>query len=107
MTKENYKPIAKCQFYSICSIYGASILNAEFEKELCGTGQQLDEKYVPLIPQHPNIIPVKDWELWPEGKCPAFSGYVLDDLTSDLEELLCDAGMILQGKRPIGDHKIT
>jgi len=101
MAEENYKPYAKCQFYMNCSIYNSNILKENFEKEMCGTGLKPDKKYVPNIPQHSNITPVKHWELWPEGPCPAFEGYLHKQFRSDLTELLRDVDRVLQGKPPI------
>ena len=73
----------------------------DFEKQMCQIGEQPDARYVPMIPQHSDITPVKNWELWPEGICPAFKGYVLENFTANLEQLLTDVDRVFKGKSPI------
>lgn len=98
--EESCKPYAKCRLYNICAIYNAGLLRDEFEIQMCGKGMQPDKSYVPMIPQHPNILPVEDYEIWPGGKCVAFIGYICQGYIGDLEDLLNNVNRELQGKSP-------
>lgn len=101
MPDEKYKPVAKCRFYKVCAIYNSNILRDEFEIQMCGTGRQPDQRYVPYIPQHNNIKPLNDHDNFPEGPCPAFQGYLYSLFSSDVEELLSDVRRVLKGKPPL------
>jgi len=98
--ERGYKPEAKCKCYKFCSIYNASLLQVEFEAAMCGKGQQLDESYLPVVPEHPNIQPVRNFDIWPGGECPAFKGYIYQGFIGDLSDLLDDVDREIKGKPP-------
>lgn len=101
MAEEKYKPKCKCRWYINCSIYGADLLKEEFEKQMCGTGQEPDHKYIPKIPLHENIREVEGSESGPCGICPAFEERVYMCFTYNVKEQLGDVERILKGEEPI------
>lgn len=101
MAESDFKPDGKCPYSRYCSLYSANLLKEEFEKEMCGKGQEVDESYVPHIPQHDEITPVKDWTVWPEGRCLAFDGQVYHNFYVNLVSLVKDLERAKKGEPPI------
>ena len=102
MPEENWKPGAKFRFYKVCAIYNSNILKDEFEIEMCRKKQKTDKRYVPMIPDHPNITTVENCEIWPPfDPCQAFRGLLLEKLLSNAHDLYDNYNnRLLEGKPP-------
>ena len=109
MPDEKYKPVAKCRFYKVCAIYNSNILRDEFEIQMCGKARKPDKRYVPMIPNHPNIATVENCEIWPPlDPCQAFRGYLLEKLLSNAHDLIDNYNnRLLEGKPPLEGLEFT
>ena len=73
MEKEDYKPVAKCQYYGQCFLYNGNAIPLEVETKMCGRSQETDKDYKPYVPEPENLTPTKIKQLSQEGKEILFS----------------------------------
>ena len=82
------KPIAKCKYCRLCTLYNNGILSEEIEIEMCGKGFATEGEYVPEIPSPDEFHPVEGYESDPGGRCDAFTGYEGNEVIKEMGGLI-------------------
>lgn len=67
-------PRAECKYHHLCSLYNNGVLPLEIEKEMCGSGLEIEDVYEPEIPTSIEFIPIEGYQFGSGGVCEAFAG---------------------------------
>ena len=88
MPDEKYKPVAKCRYYELCSLYNNDVLKPDIEIKMCGLGRPVNNEYIPEIPESADFKPSRNYAHGTGGECEAYTRYKNSQIISTLVDHL-------------------